>query len=255
MAKQISIITFTGRLGNLIGYRRNGQHFLRSMPTIVRQTIATRKAARRFGIASRKGALIRSAFSGSLDISCDSGHINRLTSLLIPTAGSDPRSITGFRFNQYTGTDKFLTLPPELSEEGILHIPSQELPTCKGISELEIKVIATRIHFATNRIIGTESAILSIKTGESFKGAACNVNVPGRGTLVVVLQIRCVLDNVPSCNRKYFAADIIAVQPPQSLTQVLHKPTHQRRPVLKQSPSGTLVTLSTQPLPPVIQLE
>ncbi|MCW3464417.1 hypothetical protein [Chitinophaga nivalis] len=128
MAKQVSIITFTGRLGNLIGYSRNGQHFLRSMPAIVRQTAATRRAAQRFGMASKKAALIRSAFSGKLNVCGDSGHINRLTSALIPSAGKDISSITGFRFNRHMGTDSLLTSAPKLSRSGILHIPPQVIP-------------------------------------------------------------------------------------------------------------------------------
>jgi hypothetical protein len=32
MAKQNSLIPFTGTLGNLIGYQRNGEFFLRSKP-------------------------------------------------------------------------------------------------------------------------------------------------------------------------------------------------------------------------------
>jgi hypothetical protein len=30
MAKQMSVIPFTGKLGQLIGYKRNGKYFLRS---------------------------------------------------------------------------------------------------------------------------------------------------------------------------------------------------------------------------------
>ncbi|HVI46573.1 MAG TPA: hypothetical protein VM802_16975 [Chitinophaga sp.] len=230
MAKQISIITFTGKLGNLIGYSRGGKHFLRSLPAKVRQTTATRRAARRFGIASKRGSLIRSAFSGLMDVRCDSGHVNRLTSALIPSAGGDTGSITAFRFNRHTGTDRFLTLSPKLSRNGILHIPPQTLPGFNGIHTLEIKVIAARIDFTTHQVVGTETAVLVVNAGESFKGAACDVDIPGKGTLVVVLQIKGLQNNMPSCNRKYLAADIIAVQPPQTLP-VLHRQTYSKDPV------------------------
>ncbi|HVI45182.1 MAG TPA: hypothetical protein VM802_09930 [Chitinophaga sp.] len=255
MAKQISIITFTGRLGNLIGYRRNGHHFLRSMPTIVRQTTATRRAAQRFGMASRKGALIRSAFSGRMDVRCDSGHINRLTCTLIPSAGMDTQSITSFRFNRHTGTDKFLHLAPKLSRNGILHIPPQQLPAYEGIDTLEIKVIAARIDFTTHRIVGTESAVLLVKTGESFKGAACDMDVPGTGTLVVVLQVRGIQDHIPSCNRKYFAADIIAIQPPQSQPQLRRKQIHPVQSSLNRLSDNITTTTSAQRLHPFTQRE
>ncbi|HVI43404.1 MAG TPA: hypothetical protein VM802_00975 [Chitinophaga sp.] len=254
MAKQTSFITFTGKLGNLIGYRRNGAYCLRSMPVNVRQTAATRRAAQRFGRASKRAALIRNAFSGKMNVNCDSGHINRLTSALIPSAGRDISSITGSRFNQHTGTDKFFALAPRLSPDGILYIPPQTLPACKGINALEIKVIATRIHFATNQITGTESAAFIVKTGEPFDEAACNVEVPGKGTLVVVLQIRGLLDNIPSHNAKYMAADIIAVLPPPS-RQILHKPVRQQRPVLRPALGNLIITAAVQLLPATIQRE
>ncbi|HVI44854.1 MAG TPA: hypothetical protein VM802_08285 [Chitinophaga sp.] len=255
MAKQLSIITFTGRLGNLIGYRRNGTHCLRSMPAIVRQTAATRKAAQRFGMASKRGALIRNAFSGKLDVTCDGGHINRLTSALIPSAGNDTSSITNFRFNRYTGTDSLLPLTPRLSRNGVLHIPPQTLPAHKGISMLEIKVVASRIHFATGQVVATESAVLFAKTGEPFKGAACDVDIPGTGTLIVVLQVRGLQDHIPSGNRKYFAADIIAVQPPQPLHPTPHKRIYPKRLRLNLPSENTAVAAAPQLLRPRIQRE
>lgn len=63
MARQNSLIIFTGKLGNLIGYQRNGRYFLRSAPEKVKQTPATRRAARRFGMISKKAALIRKQFT------------------------------------------------------------------------------------------------------------------------------------------------------------------------------------------------
>ncbi len=65
MAKITSAVTFTGKVGGLIGYKRNGKYFLRSVPEKVRQSKATKRAAKRFGAASRKGALIRSAWRQS----------------------------------------------------------------------------------------------------------------------------------------------------------------------------------------------
>ncbi|HVI48562.1 MAG TPA: hypothetical protein VM802_27080 [Chitinophaga sp.] len=255
MAKQLSIITFKGKLGNLIGYRRGGGYYLRSMPASVRQTVATRRAAQRFGMASKKGALIRSAFSGKMDVRCDSGHINRLTSKLIPVAGNDISSLTGFRFNQHTGTEKFLLLPPRLSRNGILYIPPQIIPACEGFNTLEIKVIAARINFTTSQVTGAECAVLTVKTGEAFEGAACDIDVPGTGTLVITLQIRGMLDNIPSCNRRYQAADIIAVLPPEPPMKAQHPPIRQKQPRLKPL-SGKISIPAFAPLPlPFIQRE
>ncbi|MVT11397.1 hypothetical protein [Chitinophaga tropicalis] len=222
MGQQNSILLFTGKLGNLIGYRRNGKYLLRSMPEIVRQSARTRRAAQRFGMASKTGALIRHAFYGELDVCRDKSHINRLTTVLIPSAGDNIKGLTGFRFNEHTGTDKFFILSPQLSADGKLHIPAQTLPVFKGITSLEVKVIATRINFTTHEVVGTDSDVLIVEAGKFFNGAAFPVDVPGNGTLMVTLQVRGLQNNILSHNARYLAADIVAVQTPQTL-EVFHK--------------------------------
>ncbi len=68
MAVFNSIFNFTGKLGNVIAYRRGGKVCLRSRPEKVRQTDNTRRSAKWFGAASNKGAFIRSVFADELDI-------------------------------------------------------------------------------------------------------------------------------------------------------------------------------------------
>jgi hypothetical protein len=217
MAKQASLIKFTGRLGNLIGYRCNGEHYLRSMPEKVRQTTATRRAAQRFGACSRKGRLIRRAFAGELDIYCDGGYVNRLNRALI-LGGNNTEAVTGFRFNQQTGTDRFFSAPPTLSQAGILHIPAQAmLWQHRDIAALEVKVIAARISFGGHRVVRTETARLILDQREPFAGAALALDLPGTDTLIVAMQVRAIrCDGSLSANRKYYAADIIAVREPSA---------------------------------------
>ncbi|HEY9258360.1 MAG TPA: hypothetical protein VIP81_10315 [Chitinophaga sp.] len=214
MAKQMSIIPFTGKLGHLIGYKRNGKYFLRSMPESVRQTAATRRASRRFGIASRKGAFIRHAFHSNLDIHCDGGHINRLNRILI-AAGDHHAAITGFRFNQHTGVDRFFTVAPRLFSNGILNIPAQTIVGYQGIVALEVKVIATRIDFISCQVVGSETVTLMLDPDTTFEESNVSLDVPAAGTLVVVFQVRAMYKDGPSGNRQYMAADIIAVAAPQ----------------------------------------
>lgn len=214
MARQISFITFTGKLGNLIGYERGGKYFLRSMPEIVRQTPGTRRAAQRFGMASRKAALIRNAFYDELDIRCDSAHINRLNKVLITAAGNHA-ALKGFRFNQHAGTDRFLTLPPKLFRNGTVHIPAQFIVPYKGITALEIKVIATRIDFTTRQVCNKETVVMTIDPSVHFAGTDLSMDISGAGTLIVTLQIRALGKEGFFHNRQYLAADIIAVMEPQ----------------------------------------
>src|SRR5690606_38413145 len=114
---------------------------------------------------------------------------------------------------------------PTLSEDGILHIPAQELPQFKGFTAFEVKVIAARISFGERRVVRTDTALITLDTREAFAGAALDVDVPGKGTLVVTLQVRGMYGKNPSNNRKYLAADIIAVKEPET-AQVFHKSSH-----------------------------
>ncbi|MGO4293584.1 hypothetical protein [Chitinophaga sp. RAB17] len=247
MAKQMSILPFTGKLGPLIGYKRNGQYFLRSMPQSVQQTAATRRASRRFGIASRKGAFIRKAFYGNLDIHCDGGHINRLNRLLI-AAGDHHEALTGFRFNQHTGVDRFFPVAPRLLNNGILNIPAQTIDGYKGMAALEVKVIATRIDFKSRQVAGSETVTLMIDTDTTFQETNVSLDVPGQGSLVVVFQVRAMYKDGPSRSRQYTAADIIAVAAPQ-VPKYAKKRTPPKRTILP-----SLLTY-THAYPAVIQLE
>ncbi len=119
MAKITSAVTFTGKVGDLIGYKRNGKYFLRSAPEKVRQSKATKRAAKRFGAASRKGALIRSALSTELDILCDGAHVNHLNKTILKAGRDNHAGLTGFRFNKHKGVRDFfsaeLNLPQTVS--------------------------------------------------------------------------------------------------------------------------------------------
>ncbi|MGO4293223.1 hypothetical protein [Chitinophaga sp. RAB17] len=247
MAKQMSILPFTGKLGPLIGYKRNGEYFLGSMPESVQQTAATRRASRRFGIASRKGAFIRHAFYPHLDIHCDGGHINRLNKLLI-AAGDHHAAITGFRFNQHTGIDRFFAVAPRLLPNGILNIPAQTIVQHKDMAALEVKVIATCIDFRSRLVEGSETVVLMIDPATTFQETNVSLEVPGEGSLVVVFQVRAMYSDGPSGNKQYMAADIIAVAAPQ-VPKYAKKRTYPKR--TKLLPNLTY----THAYPAIIQLE
>lgn len=203
-------MTFTGKLGNVIGYQRRGEYFLRRMPEIVHQTIATQQAAKRFGIASQRAALIRHAVYSHLDIRNDSNHVNRLNKLLIRAAGNTG-DITGFRFNQHTSINRFFSVAPKLFRDGRLHLPSQYIACYQGITALEVKVIAVRVNFVTRQVTGTDAIVMTIDPSVPFNGTDIPLDVPGNGTLIVTLQVRGIHQDGASNNRRYLAADIVAV--------------------------------------------
>lgn len=214
MAKQTGLFKFTGKLDNVIGYRRNGTHFVRSMPAKVHQTAPTRQASRNFGIASRKGRLIRKAFAGQLDVRHDGTLVNRLNKALILAGKDNLQAITGFRFNKHTGLEKLLPLQPSITQDGIITIPTQSLPKPGTATHLAIKALAVRLNFAERRIIGTDTATEFVDLNKPFDGTALQMAVPGKGTLIVMLQVRVCNGTTASGDRRYMAADILAVIPP-----------------------------------------
>jgi len=251
MAKQQSVITFTGKLGQQIGYERNGKYFLRGAPQTVRQTTATRNAAKRFGIASRKSRLIRHTCYHELDVRCDSNHVNRLNSLLIANAGNHA-ALTGFRFNQHAGIDRFLAVKPTVSANSELHIPAQDISQYGRFTALEIKVIAVRIDFDTRRVTGTDTFVTSIHPGKPFDGLTIPLFVPGEGTLLLTLQVRGMRSDGPSHDQRYITADIIAVIPPKA-TKRLKIHSHPQRPATRTS--TVYIPAHTHRYPAITQLE
>lgn len=213
MAKQTGLIQFTGKLGNVIGYRRNGAWCMRSLPEKVRQTTATRQASCNFGIASRKGKLIRQAIVPRLDIFPGGSMGNCLNKALIH-AGKNLQSLEGFQFNRYTGVEKFFSIRPFILPGGIIQIPAQSLPEQEAGTLLEIKAIAVRINFTTGKITGSRTASITANPQTPFNGATLELMIPGKDTLMLVLQARLIKAGAPSHNRNFVAADILSICTP-----------------------------------------
>lgn len=183
MAQQTSILTFTGRLGKVSGFRRNQQHYLRSRPDSIHHTPNMKRSAFRFGRASSMGAFIRKSFN----IAGDGGHVNRITKALIPAAGEDVSKLTGICFNNAKKTDAYFSTPPLLRKNGVMHIPAQTFP--KGVQKLEIKLIAVRIDVQSRKILSKETKTLCIDTAIQFNGADLCLDVSGPGTLMIALSV------------------------------------------------------------------
>lgn len=239
MARQKGFMPLTGKWGNQIGFERNGKFFVRSAPTHVNQSPATRRASRRFGRYSRRGRVIRHAFYDDLDVRCDSTHINRLNKLLIEASG-DPAALNGFRFNYHSGIDRFFSITPVLSRNGELHIPAQDIGQYGHFAKLEVKAIAVRIDFNTHRVTGTDSVLLHINPKEHFSGTTIPLYIAGEGTLMLTLQVRGIRSDGPSGNKQHLAADIIAVMPPKPAKRIKVHP-HPRQTV-EAKPSDLLNT-------------
>lgn len=149
-----------------------------------------------------------------MDIPCDSGHINSLNKIFVAAAG-DHTAINGFRFNEHAGIDRFFTVPPRLFRNGILHFPAQSLLQHRDILSLEVTVIVTHIDFKCHKTLHMETITMTVDNSEDFKGTDLPLDISRTGTLIVTLQVRGIHKDGPACNKRYFAADIIAVKEEQ----------------------------------------
>jgi hypothetical protein len=237
MAKQVGISKFTGRIDNVIGYRRNGVYCVRTMPETVRQTAATRRAARSFGMASRKGKLIRRALCPYMDLRHDGTHVNRLNRELIAAGNSDLQLLRAFRFNKHSTVGNLFLIPPVLRPEGLVQIPAQEFLAPGKATHLEVRVIAARINFAEQKVMDVNAVTAIIDLTKPFNGTEFNVPVAGKGTLILAMQVRaCEEDNgklYAIGGRRYMAADIISIAPADVAMQK-EKKRKGKRPVYRE---------------------
>lgn len=158
------MLTFTGRLGKMSGFRRKGKHYVRSKPESIRQTGNMKRSAYRFGKASSTGAFIRK----SLGIMGDGAHVNRITKALIPSGGMDVSKLTGVCFNKAKRTDAYFRASPVLRKNGAIHIPAQRF--AQNVPHLEVLLIAVRIDVTTRKLICKKNHRAQHRYSSSVRG-------------------------------------------------------------------------------------
>lgn len=237
MASQDGIITFEGKLDNVIGYRRKGKRCFRRLPKHVRRSIATILSGTDFGTASKAAKQIRRALLPALDIRTDHTLTNRLNKEMLKVlyAGSRERGsrsiqskalelLSGFQFNNATGIGSLMPFftPRVIQEENKLRIAIPAMAPnairhAANTTHIEIKAIAAGVSFT-----GGEQETVSDKVLFRINEpqAATELILPfkaGETETIVVLQVRAFREEngvlYASGNKKYFAADIIAVIP------------------------------------------
>jgi hypothetical protein len=258
MARQESLLKFSGKLGNVIGYRNKKDYLLRSASATVRQTSATKKAARDFGTASKAGRLIRHALSEYMQYCYDSSLTNRLNKTLgeivradeahkagqrVPVA-ANMQSLRGFRFNSHTGIQQLLAGIPviESNDNGDIGIsfPGTVLNNNKG-THIIIKAIALSVNFSqqTTRQLASES--IMIRCGEKQILPALTLNPDRKDLTLIMLDIQSFFEVNgqlhPCQNKKGSALDIIAVLPPVEQSVVIKSKCRNKAPNLRIIPS------------------
>ncbi|SIO54010.1 hypothetical protein [Chitinophaga niabensis] len=237
MGKQTSIVKYTGKVGDLVGYYHKGKLCFRSLPQQVNRSEATKLSALDFGTASRAGKLVRSALKQELSIHHDSDLTNRLNTSLLKVlyAGNQQRGersiqrkhlgmLTGLKLNNATELSKLLPFTPKVVQAGnslriaIPALTAEDILHAGNTTHIEIKAIAAGLNFKE----GNYGEAVSDKVLIDFRqpAAATELILPfkaGEAETIVVLQVKAFREEsgklYASGNRKYFAADIIDIIP------------------------------------------
>jgi hypothetical protein len=245
----------TGKIGEYVGYYRNGKQYFRTMPKQVRRSKATQLSAIDFGTASKAGKLVRQGLRTELNIRHDDGMINRLNAdmLRVLYAGSQQRGsrsfqrnklsmLTGIRFNERTELSRLITFTPKVVQDrnslriAIPALGANNIRHARNTTHIEIKAIALGVNF--NEGGYQEAAADKVLIDFRKPAAAAELVLPfiaGEEETIVVLQVRAFSEEGGKLyalgNRKYFAADIIDIIP--SLPAGRASVSYNDQPVLK----------------------
>ncbi|MRG44101.1 hypothetical protein GFS24_03200 [Chitinophaga sp. SYP-B3965] len=252
MGKQVSIVKYTGKVDNMVGYYHKGKLYFRSMPEQVNRSEATKLAAIDFGTASKSGKLVRDALKQELSIRHDSDLTNRLNAAMMKVlyAGNQERGnrsilrkhvsmLVGLKLNNATELSKLLPFTPKVVQDGnslriaIPALSSEDILHTKNTTHIEIKAITAGLNFNE----GNRQDAVSDKVMIDFRqpAVATELILPfkaGDDETVVVLQVKAFKEEQGKLcalgNRKYFAADIIDIIP--SLEEVPERKEYSTMP-------------------------
>ena len=246
MAKQTSLLKFRGKLGDLIGYKVGKTFYVRSAPELVHQTYRTQIASGYFGKASRLGAVMRRAMKGMLHVPSEPGAVNSLNKALLHVLRQDdmnrrkqfiPRNfgeLQGFSFTPHASLDRVLEVKPTIVRDyhGRLHVtvPAIGAHACNPrATHVCIRAVAVHVHPGRTTATASASEPVLLSAGEPSE--AFTLVVPGVRDVVscVILEVTSVQEEhgryYQLQNRKYSAAEVIAVLGPKSAQAMqVHSP-------------------------------
>jgi len=232
MGKQTSLIKFTGRVRDLIGYEREGEHYIRSAPLHVHRSARTKLSALAFGKASRLGAAMRQAMRGELKGMAGGSNVNRLNKALFSVLQADDlhrirrfapanfKSLKGFGLNPHADVQKVLSVKPEVQRDvaGNIHVtlPPMENLTCNPrATHLSIRAVAVHVQPGFDKASTTASRTLLIPADRPCPGQTLVIPAAGAAVSCVLLEVVCCQEEHGRMyrlqNRLFTAVEVIAV--------------------------------------------
>jgi hypothetical protein len=252
MAKQNTILKYSGKLGDQIGYRRGKQYFLRQASAVVRQTTATKRAAKDFGTASKCSRMIRHALQEHLLHCYDSSLTNRLNKVFgeiiraddthlagtrIPLA-ANMDALAGFQMNNAATIQQLVGERPIIEKDGdsiSISLPVITFRKTKA-THLAIRAVALSVNFSQNITQQTISNTIMIKRGQEHSPVSLTLPTSGNEQTIIFLEVQSFMEMngqlYPSADRKAYALDIIAILPPIAQPKEKKKKFHNNAPRL-----------------------
>jgi hypothetical protein len=235
---------YSGRLGNTVGFARNGTYYYRNLPLHLQISDATKLSGIDFGTASKAGKFIRNAVEPNLDIRYDGQHCNRLNKILLKIlyAGNglpgsrrfdalELNGLIGYQFNVHSRISNMVK--PEVTHDKEYNylqfdFPAHQLQNIRQViknTHIEIKVIKALVNISTNScLISTDQVLIDLIAPSSNK-IRFRYSQPHWAETIIIMQIRAFSNKngelKPSGNIKYNAAEIINVLPHKSIHKQL----------------------------------
>ena len=175
-----SINYLSGKIGNIVFYKRSGKYLARSIPASVKQSVATQQRSTNFGIAARAGAVLRVLLEPALPFPKDKNMQRRLQGAIANwlqvqnAAALAPESavpyLTNFSFNEAGNFHQRFRLPLSVmvtsNELMHLHIPAfvpkQSITAPAHTKNVLCTIVAASTGLNNNTIAGKATFALNI---------------------------------------------------------------------------------------------
>ncbi|WP_295120057.1 hypothetical protein [uncultured Chitinophaga sp.] len=225
MAKSDSILRLRGKIKGIINYSINGKFYARAAPEVVRQTLATREAARDFGTASRAARIIRHAIDQAVSTHFDGSFLNRLNKemgVIVRDDITHPRGkrqvttgslqrLIGFRVNTkasiYSETDTVRC------HNG--HIAVTVKAPHQGLSQADkyfrFRAIAICPDFALGMCKTFVSEYVDVPAGDVHPPIELIIPTPAGKAAIVMLEVIAAGDRGLRTTMRFQATEVIAV--------------------------------------------
>jgi hypothetical protein len=228
------------------------QYLIRRAPETVKQTTATKRAAKDFGIASKSSRLIRNALHEYTQHCYDNTLHYRLNAIMGKILCADGRrmltaanmqSLKNFQFNKAASIDQLLKITPVIKKNdrddlciSLAGTFCNSNRALRNTTHLSIKAIGLSINFTKHTTQQVLSEAVIIRRGEVRYPVTLKLNKNSRNITLILLEVQSFYevngDLLPSQNKASYALDVIAVIPAPEQPKEVKKEYRNKAPRL-----------------------